>query len=280
MIILERIRTVKAINAKFRGADKREKDKELMLAQRALLTDPNKKIEFKSSFWKTAKAQLKRESNGKCAYCEANTEVVAHGDVEHYRPKSVYWWLAYTYDNFLYACQICNQIYKSDNFPIDANQLVAPSILNNTSNQEIEQLAGHISPDPIDINLNFTLQHYLEAHRSEKAFLLNPYFDDPSIYFAYEVDDIIEEVKIIPTAIQYLSYVKAAEDFYGINRIELKNARYQIFQIFRVFKKMSHKLSIEKTDEFLRKDIKKQLDSMLSDKYLFAGMNRYFDQIF
>ncbi len=164
MIALVRKRTISAINYKFRGADKKEKDKELMLAQRAFLHDPNKKIQFKSTFWKGAKGQLKKESHGKCAYCEANTEVVAHGDVEHYRPKSIYWWLAYTYDNYLYACQICNQQYKSNRFPIGATQLSAPPITQNTTDQAIEELAGNISPDPIDITLNYTLEKYLEEH--------------------------------------------------------------------------------------------------------------------
>jgi uncharacterized protein (TIGR02646 family) len=277
MIALERIRTVQAINAKYRGTDKREKDKELMLAQRDFLNDPDKPVEFKNTYWKTAKTQLKKESKGKCAYCEANTEVVAHGDVEHYRPKSIYWWLAYTYDNYLYACQICNQSYKSNNFPIGANLYAEPHIATNTTDNKIEQLAGNISPDPIDITLNYTLQQYLDEHAREVALLLNPYFEDPTTYFAYEADDITEEVKIVPTKAKYASQVKAAEDFYGINRIELKNVRYSVFRTFRLIKKMHEKLTIEGNDEPFRKEVKKQIDDMLSNKYLFAGMNRYFD---
>jgi len=118
MIPLSRIRTAKAVKAAFRGAGKKLKDKELMVAERLFLNDATKPVTFKSTFWKSSKDQLKIESSGKCAYCEADTDVVAQGDVEHYRPKSIYWWLAYTYDNYLFACQICNQIYKSDTFPI------------------------------------------------------------------------------------------------------------------------------------------------------------------
>lgn len=69
MIALEHIRTAQAINAKFRGADKRDRDKELMFAKRDVLNNPLNKIEFKSAYWKTAKKQWKKESNGKCAYC-------------------------------------------------------------------------------------------------------------------------------------------------------------------------------------------------------------------
>jgi len=273
MIALERKRTAQAINPKYRGADKKEKDKELMIAQKDFLDDNNKTVEFKSAFWKTAKTQLKKESNGKCAYCEANTEVVAHGDVEHYRPKSIYWWLAYTYDNYLYACQICNQSYKSNNFPIDANQYPEPQIILTTTNHEIEQLAGNISPDPIDITLNYTLEQYLKEHKAEVPLLLNPYFDNPLTYFAYEADDTTEEVKIVPTKPKYSKYIKAAEDFYGINRIELKNVRYSVFTKFRAFKMAYNEL----TDGVVKREVKKQIEDMLSNKYLFTGMNRYFD---
>ena len=273
MIALEHIRTAQAINAKFRGADKRERDKELMFAKRDVLNNPLNKIEFKSSYWKTAKQQLKKESNGKCAYCEANTEVVAHGDVEHFRPKSIYWWLAYTYDNYLYACQICNQTYKGDNFPIGANKYPEPAIGVTTTDENINQLAGNISPDPIDIALNYTLQKYLDEHRAERAYLINPYIDDPTVYFAYEADDVIEEVKIIPTNPIFANHVRSAEDFYGINRIELKNARYAVFTKFRAFKLAYPVL----TDATIRREVRKQIDNMLSDKHLFTGMNRYFD---
>lgn len=273
MIALIRIRTTSAIKAKYRGSKKRESDKKLMFARRDFLNGITKKNDIDTSFWKLSKTQSKKESNGKCAYCEANTQVVAHGDVEHFRPKSIYWWLAYTYDNYLYSCQICNQIHKSDNFPIGAVQYLEPNIKKNTSDQEIETLAGKISPDPIDITLNYTFKLYLDEHIKEKAFLINPYFDNPETYFAYEADDVTEEVKVIPAKTKYSKYIKASEDFYGINRIELKNARYSVYSSFRAFK-IAYSAITDIPTQVL---IKKQIDNMLSDRYLFAGMNRYFD---
>ena len=86
-----------------------------------------------------------------------------------------------------------------------------------------------------------------------------------------------EEVKIVAAQPQFATHVKAAEDFYGINRIELKNVRYSVFRTFRLIKKMHEKLTIEGNDEPFRKEVKKQIEDMLSNKYLFAGMNRYFD---
>jgi hypothetical protein len=276
MIALKRIRTVQAINYKLRGAEKRERDKELMLAQRDYLHDSNKKIKFKSTYWKPAKKQLKTESNGKCAYCEADIHIVAHGDVEHFRPKDIYWWLAYTYDNYLYACQICNQTYKGNNFPVDGTLLPVPAITVATTDLEIEQLAGNISPDPIDVNLNLTLQSYLHHDQAELPHLINPYFNDPAIYFAYHADDTKKEVLVVPSKPQYDKHIKAAEKFYGINRIELKNFRYEVFTIFRSFAVAYSNLN----DEVVKQEIKKQLDNMRSDKYIFAGMNNFFNDKF
>ena len=50
----------------------------------------------------------------KCAYCETKVE---QNDVEHYRPKSIYYWLAYSRNNLLYCCPTCNQ-KKSNEFPV------------------------------------------------------------------------------------------------------------------------------------------------------------------
>lgn len=275
MIALKRVRTATAIKTKYRGAEKRLKDTELLKARREVLNSIIEKIPFESTFWKLSKTQLKKESWGKCAYCEANTEVVAHGDVEHYRPKSIYWWLAYTYDNYLYACQICNQIYKSDNFPITGVLFPAPSVQLNSTDIELSQLAGNISPDPIAILQDYTLQTYLQHHQQESAYLLNPYFDNPATYIAYEADDVLEEVKIIPKNALLQPYIKAMEDYYGINRIELKSVRFSIFRLFRTFKKSLPHI----TDVPTKKDVMKQIDFMKSDKSLFAGMVRYFDEI-
>ncbi|GIQ61350.1 hypothetical protein Flavo103_44850 [Flavobacterium collinsii] len=119
----------------------------------------------------------------------------------------------------------------------------APLLIDSSTDDEIDFLAGNISPDPIDITLNYTLQRYTNEHFREEALLLNPYFDDPETYFAYEADDVTQEVKVIPRERKYADHVKAAENFYGINRIELKNLRYSVFKNFRAFKKALPKIA-------------------------------------
>ncbi len=77
----------------------------------------------------TIKSALSRDQHGKCCYCEAKFDHAYTGDVEHYRPKGAvtgpggrsvpgYYWLAYAWDNLLFACAICNQTYKRDQFPL------------------------------------------------------------------------------------------------------------------------------------------------------------------
>ncbi len=53
-----------------------------------------------------------------CVYCDRNLPGTDRGDVEHFRPKSTYWWLAYRFDNYFLACSACNTAYKGNKFPI------------------------------------------------------------------------------------------------------------------------------------------------------------------
>ncbi|QEC78284.1 HNH endonuclease family protein [Mucilaginibacter ginsenosidivorax] len=274
MIQLFYLRNTTVIHERYRGEKKKKKDKALLTARRLFLQDPKKPVTFSEAYWKGAKVQLKAETHRKCAYCEADTATVAHGDVEHYRPKSIYWWLAYTYDNYLFACQICNQTYKGDNFPIKGKRFPAPAITAVTTDPEIDALQGLISPDPLlALLIDYKLATYVKHHQAEQALLLNPYLDDPKAFIAYEADDIIREVSIVAKNRKAKPYIKAMEDHYGINRLELRNLRYKIFKAFRLFKKNLAKT----TDPAEIKEIQEQIDEMLAPDYMFAGMNRYFN---
>ena len=90
-------------------------------------------FEFRSATYgaKSVKAALIAAQHGKCCFCESRVSSVAHGDVEHYRPKGGwdqedgaglrtpgYYWLAYDWANLYFACQICNQSFKRIAFPL------------------------------------------------------------------------------------------------------------------------------------------------------------------
>jgi uncharacterized protein (TIGR02646 family) len=69
---------------------------------------------------------LWRMQHMRCCYCE----VFVHrefNDVEHYRPCSLYWWLAWDWSNLLFACARCNRKHKHDAFELEpgSRRLVA-----------------------------------------------------------------------------------------------------------------------------------------------------------
>jgi len=78
----------------------------------------------KVKFNKNTKNSLRQIYNNKCAYCEkriiknnAENTNEKENSIEHYRPKSKYYWLTYSWDNLLWCCSKCNT-YKSDEFEI------------------------------------------------------------------------------------------------------------------------------------------------------------------
>ena len=74
-----------------------------------------------------------KAQHGKCFLCESKITHISFGDVEHFRPKGGsrqttdekamkvpgYFWLAYAWQNLFLACQLCNQRYKKNLFPLE-----------------------------------------------------------------------------------------------------------------------------------------------------------------
>lgn len=69
----------------------------------------------------------------RCCYCEVPVQC-DYSDVEHFRPKARadrlngtidlgYWWLAWTWENLLFSCAICNRSAKKDLFPLEAGSV-------------------------------------------------------------------------------------------------------------------------------------------------------------
>lgn len=101
--------------------------------------------------WGKFKDAISAAQHRKCGFCEQMTVGVTFGDVEHFSPKSEvkaldddpatwgrerpnlatvvgrttvplseigYWWRAYSWDNYLLACTVCNQQWKMAIFPV------------------------------------------------------------------------------------------------------------------------------------------------------------------
>jgi uncharacterized protein (TIGR02646 family) len=264
MIPLQRARAETSIPAKYRTPGKSLH--ELALMQLHLAGEAPD-----SSHWTGAKRSLKRETFGKCAYCEAPTDTVAHGDVEHFRPKSTYWWLAYCWDNWLFACQICNQSYKRDQFPVAGRRMEEWDI----DGADLEAIAGSLAPCPLDGDARYDLAAYAQEVAAERADLLDPYREDPTAVIAWEADPIDRTVRIV-AATKGAATRRRAEAcvrVLGLNREELCRERWKTYRTLSVLAQAWKALP---AGDPLRTETELALGSMLADDAGFAGMSRYF----
>lgn len=276
MIKLNRVRSHPPVNENFFGEKRIAQNLKLLKQKRD--GELNKKGEKKwnGAFWKESKAQLLVESNNKCAYCETPTRVVAYGDVEHFRPKSIYWWLAYSYENYLPSCTACNQEYKKDFFKLEnkKNQLAGVQITKTMTDADLEILAPLLTVDPVDDKKGRKLKDFEKELRSEKALLVNPYTDDPTTFFAYLPILENKEVVIIANKTKYQKVVKACEDLFGLNRKELMDFRFQWYCNYMTYR---HTLSDTGISQNTRLMTENRLLDMRSDESPYAGMIRYFE---
>jgi hypothetical protein len=274
MTKLERVRTEAAVAAAFRGAGRIAKSLEL-LEQRVAGA-----FVFKPSVWKLAKPQLKLDAGGKCAYCESPTDTVAHGDVEHFRPKSVYWWLAYCYDNYVFACQICNQVFKGDEFPVHATagRWTGPVIPTPAPAAILAGLSEKLTPDGLDIAAGHAFADFLVAAGKEKAGLVDPYVTIPDPLFKWVADDALKEVELrrASNTVASKRAFAACEKFYGLNREELKRVRWKTFDHLRLLKDTLLVFEGTGAEPALRQRIKDQIRAMMAVDAPYAGMVRFF----
>lgn len=79
--------------------------------------DRSRVIDKNQAVWKELKEKLRTLSHEKCWYCES-IDVRSDNAVDHYRPKGNvkgaapphegYWWLAFNWRNYRFACTFCN----------------------------------------------------------------------------------------------------------------------------------------------------------------------------
>lgn len=108
-----------------------------------------------------------------CAYC-CSPASNQRGDVEHYRPKSVYPWLTYEFRNYLLGCRVCNSSRKSTEFPLFSRAKPLryhprmsqdPDFLEKALAREKRLLLDPVS-DPVDGWLDIDYESHLSAVRA------------------------------------------------------------------------------------------------------------------
>ncbi|MEA2099100.1 MAG: HNH endonuclease, partial [Campylobacterota bacterium] len=136
--------------------------------------------------------------NLKCVYCE-DTLLNVPKHIEHYRPKDIYYWLAYSWDNLFLCCTSCNGS-KGVNFEVK-NQKISYT---NETYKDIHSLG-----DNYDI--------------LEKPMLINP-----------EKEDVLKDL-IFDNKAQIFSNndrVSYTLDICNIRRDELRGLREEILTDF------------------------------------------------
>ena len=168
---------------------------------------------------KIVKDKLKTIFKNKCAFCETNTHVGAHKDIEHYRFKTHYYWLAYEWTNFLLVCQICNRDFKKIQFPI-------------------ENIANRVRKHPLSITGELDrnkCQIFSNSLCSEKPLLLHPALDNPNEHLQFLANGAVEGLTCKG---------RVSINVYGLKRENLRKARENIvFQLRKdIWEEYSHKI--------------------------------------
>jgi uncharacterized protein (TIGR02646 family) len=124
-----------------------------------------------------ARIALKNIYNNKCAYCEQRIE---QSHIEHYRPKKIYYWLAFSWDNLILACPTCNQ-NKGINFDIDGTSIEFQdsdanirSIHNSGTNYDLIELPKMVNPEttnPLE-NIRFHKSGLIQSSDTRIAYTI------------------------------------------------------------------------------------------------------------
>ena len=177
----------------------------------------NKKSGVRANCYKKSKKQLEILYENKCAYCEQSYQSSSYTQIEHYRPKSVYYWLAYEWSNLIPSCQLCNN-KKRAHFPIieQAKFVAKPSLDKN----------GKLIKDLCKANNSPLID--------EKPYILHPEIDDPKKHLGFEINnkkqgiDIIAIDKIINNKSRGSETIRLL----NLNREQLRLKRQEIINIF------------------------------------------------
>ena len=129
--------------------------------------------------YKKARAGLEKLYANKCAYCETRYLATSDTWVEHYRPKSIYYWLAYEWSNLIPTCAKCNR-KKNNNFPLinEVNKVKFPPLKEAKLNLEL--CKADCAP-----LLN------------ETPFMLHPEMDDPIEFLDFKLDENNTGIELI-----------------------------------------------------------------------------------
>ena len=201
---------------------------------------------------KDVKKRLQKIYHNKCAYCEKDISDEPQ-NIEHYRPKEDYYWLAYSWDNLLLCCTRCNS-KKRDYFKTINNKVIY-------KNEKFEEI------------------HHLgrKYDALEQPMIINP-----------EKEDIIQDIKFKGDGTIYSNNRRIEHTIQiacNLNRDELvqhrvailndfKNLMQDCFEIFLITKDI--KIFKPTIDNFLSKS-KKEYPYFAFRQFVLNNINLFFE---
>jgi uncharacterized protein (TIGR02646 family) len=163
---------------------------------------------------KSVKEALKQAQHDKCFLCESKITHIAYGDVEHFRPKAAYrqddndalhkpgyYWLAYEWHNLFLSCQLCNQQFKKNLFP-----LINPSARATSHKEDLD---------------------------SEQPLFIDPSVDDPERFISFRGE--------VPFAPNDNPRGKATIRGLGLDRQKLNDKRFEYYDALRLLYKIARR---------------------------------------
>jgi uncharacterized protein (TIGR02646 family) len=215
--------------------------------------DSKKYIDDKNSYKvKSIQKKLKSIYNNKCVYCEKSL-LDSPKHIEHYRPKNIYYWLAYSWDNLLLACGECNSS-KGKRFKIKNAQVK----YNNESFNNIH-----------------TLSH--QYNIEEEPFIVNP-----------EKEDILDKINFDKNATISSFDIRVSHtiEACNLNRDDIVEKRVKIFNDFKkvleehwfLFVKEQNNISrFEPNIKMFIHELKKENEFYAFRYFLLKNLDIFFD---
>ena len=187
---------------------------------------------------------LKDIYNNKCAYCETEFNR-SYIKIEHYRPKSVYYALAYSWSNLLPICDICN-ITKYNNFEVKGVILI----------HQIRTLE----------KLQYTTKAF---NRIEKPLFIHPELDDYENMFRFDSKGKIIVFKDILDSDRMLYTIKHSD----LNEDALQVRRAKVLKDFNNM--MRELFLLAKKNIAYKREMKRKIIDFFNDKNEFIAVRKF-----
>lgn len=249
----------------------------------SLVTPPASLLKKKNYKEQDVKDALDKIFNGKCAYCESPYTHIMPVDIEHFRPKSIYPWLQFDWDNLLPSCIDCNR-KRYQQIQIGTTTLAGK--------KDDFPLLNAVAP------LNGAISTTFDLDEEEKVRqLLHPCIDNPEDHLEYD-----NKGYIFPKSNDKLERGKKSIQTYGLYRIELVKKRHEhLIRLFSCIERVQNlifsidklidiyidnedlQLILDKVIRKLEKNLEqdfKELKRYIQSKSMYTGMSKQYINAF